>query len=162
LRVSLRALTRRQTGLGVASNGAGLSERSDRQLGHHLQSSSRSSTAKAGKTATNIAAAVAALTSTVLMTFSFAPFDIPGPCSFIRRCEKGTDLGNAEMVVGPSHSVPSASVQVSRKDQEASHRDAITPEQVSFLSYRPAHKIGWPGLHFVACIWACVGVAKDQ
>jgi hypothetical protein len=90
LRVSLRALTKRQTGLGVASNGGGLSERSDRQLGHNLQSSSRSSTAKAGKTATNIAAAVAALTSTVLMTLSFAPFDIPGTCSFIRRREKGS------------------------------------------------------------------------
>jgi hypothetical protein len=22
--------------------------------------------------------------------------------------------------------------------------------------------MGWPGLRFVACIWACVGVAKDQ
>jgi hypothetical protein len=78
LRVSLRALTKRQAGLGVASNGAGLSERSDRQLGHHLQSSSRSSTAKAGKTATNIAAAVAAPKTTVLMTLSFAAFDILG------------------------------------------------------------------------------------
>jgi hypothetical protein len=34
------------------------------------------------------------------------------------------------MVVGPSHSVPSSSVQVSRKDKGASRRDAVTAEPV--------------------------------
>jgi hypothetical protein len=43
-----------------------------------------------GQTTLNIAAAVAALTSTFLMTLSSAPFDIPGPRSFIRRREEGT------------------------------------------------------------------------
>jgi hypothetical protein len=65
-----------------------------------------------------------------------------------------------EKVVGPSHSVPSTSDGYRVEIRE--DRDAVTPERDSPLSYWPAHKLGSPGLDFVAYIGACVGVAKDQ